>query len=578
MQNKLRVFKDRIEVLCLREDNETQDMAMQFYPVHFNRKRTVFTISARKAPEVFKAFRGIDDRNILSTPEIIQQAYFSEIQRRRAIDDLLTNGPKDSPVVNDKLTLAPHQQLARELANSFDRFCFFYDTRTGKTPLSLAVINDDLAINPAHKWLVICPLILIENAWLEDSAKFLSNLVTINCHASTRDKRLALIQSNNASLYITNTESFIRYWEYFMHKGFAGCIVDESSDMKSTKSEVGKTIVAFSQHVPRFYLLSGAPAPNGEYEYYRQLQAVDFYGVQQSYKQFKERYFYDKSRNPQFEKLVLMPDKADELNSIISKYAIYVDKEDVINTPGRRFDTVPFNLPDDLMQQYRKLKNKMYMDISEEKKILAPSIAAKINKLNQVSSGFIIDTKAKKSNAAFGTDLQEVYLLSMVRFNILMNLLGTFGDEQAIIWANYHKEFDVIKELLGDKCACVYGVVSLADKNDAIQRFKQGKVQYLIANPASADKGLTLTNACKAVYFSLTHSYELFKQSSERIYADKSIQPNFCNYYVLTAVGTIDEILYNDVLRNKADVSMAFLNHIRSCVGYNEANKNSKCD
>lgn len=579
MQNKLRFFNDRIDVLCDKMDQETQQKVQQFYPVHFNRSRTLFTISIRKAPEVLAAFRGITDDSILSAPQAIQHAYFSEIQRRRVLDDLRTNGPKKSPVVNSKLTLQTHQQLAREIAEVFNRFCFFYDTRTGKTLLSLSIINDDVQLNPRNKWLIICPLILIENAWLQD-AEYLPTLRVLNTHASTRDKRVSLINSANYSVYVTNTESFINYWEYFLQKGFTGCIIDESSDMKSHRSQVGKTIVEFSQQVPRMYLLSGTPAPNGEHEYYRQLQAVDFYGIQQNPTQFKERYFYDKSRNPQFEKLVLMPHMKNELQGILETYAIYVDKEDVINTPGRSFEPVYFDLPEELMARYKKLQYKMYVEIQEEKKqdtkkILASSIAAKLNKLNQLTSGFIIDTKAKKQNKQEGTSLQETYLFDMVRFIKMMDILRSFNNEQCIIWANYHKEFDVIKELLGVNCACVYGETSLEDKNKAIQDFKSGRVQYLVANPASASKGLTLTNTCKAIYFSLTYSYELFKQSSERIYADKSIQPNFCKYYILIANGTIDKDIYSNVLHNKADVSITFLNHIRSCVGYNATDKDS---
>ena len=108
---------------------------------------------------------------------------------------------------------------------------------------------------------------------------------------------------------MTNTESFVKYREHFDKMGFEGCIVDESSDMKSPSSKVSKELVDFAQTVKRFYLLSGTPAPNGEQEYYMQLKAVDYYGVQSSYTQFKEYYFVNMSYNPQYEKLALRPDR-----------------------------------------------------------------------------------------------------------------------------------------------------------------------------------------------------------------------------------------------------------------------------
>jgi SNF2 family DNA or RNA helicase len=335
--------------------------------------------------------------------------------------------------------------------------------------------------------------------------------------------------------------------------------------MKSPKSKVSKELVDFAQTLKRFYLLSGTPAPNGEQEYYMQLKAVDFYGVQASYAQFKEYYFVNMSYNPQFEKLALRPDKKDELFTLIRKYALYVDKECVLTTPGRTFHEVEFEMPAELKKHYNKLKNELYLEVQEGLTITAPSAAAKLNKLNQVTSGFVMDTQAAKDNKLFDDNKVEWYLLDDWRFKALQELLNKEGvrGEQCIIWANYRTEFELIQKAFGDRCRCVYGGTTITEKNESIRLFKEGKVQYLIANPASADKGLTLTNAHIAIYFSLNWSYETFKQSMERIYADISKQPKHCDYYVMIAKGTIDRVLYSDVLQGKGQASGAVLNHLK---------------
>lgn len=559
MANKLRVSKSHIEIAF---DCEDAPKLEQFYPVHYNRKKTQATVSARLLPEVLQVFRNIDDFNVECLPFNIRNMYWEEKLARHRMDDLLTNGPVGNPVVNEHLTLMPHQQLGREIANICDRYCFFFDTRTGKTPLSLSIINDDLQRHPDHKWLVVCPLILIENAWLPDAATFMPDIKVVNCHAPTKAKRLDLINSD-AQIYITNTESFVAYREYFDKLRLEGCFVDESSDMKSPKSKQSKELVDFAHTLKRFYLLSGTPAPNGEWEYFMQMRAIDYYSMPSSYTQFKDHYFINVSRNPQYDKLQLRADRRDDLMSLIKKYAIYVDKEDVLTTPGREFIEVMLDVPDALRQQYQMLKNKLYLEVGD-KQLTAPSAAAKLNKLNQVSSGFIIDTQAVKENKFYDEDQTEVYLLDDFRFNNLYALLDELGSEQVLIWANYRKEFEVIKEKLGDNAGCVYGATTLAEKNDAIRRFKTGELQYLIANPASADKGLTLTNCHICVYFSLNWSYELFKQSMERIYGDIRKQPKPCKYYIMMARGTIDEVLYRDVLQGKGDASAAVLQHLKS--------------
>lgn len=562
MKNKILMFRNCLEVQCDRNDLTTQELMSSFYPVHVNRTRTSYKLSIHNVPEVLNLLRNISVDNIDTAPLRVQEYFYRELAIRNNVGDLIKNGPKESCRVNEHLTLMRHQQLGREIAKYQDRYAFFYDTRTGKTPLSLAIMYDDIVANPTHKWLVVCPLILIENAWIPDAAEFVPELSIVSCHAATPAKRIERIHSE-ANIYVTNTESFVKYREHFNNVGFTGCIVDESSDMKSTKSKVSKELVDFAQTVRRFYLLSGTPAPNGEHEYYMQLKAVDYYGVQQSYAQFKEHYFMNMSFNPQYEKLALRSDKRDELFSLIKKYALYVDKEDVLTTPGRTFHEVEFEMPPELKKHYNKLKNELYMELGDGLKITAPSTAAKLNKLNQVTSGFVIDTQAVKENKFYNEDRTELYNLSGYRFAKLIDMLGEIGDEQVLIWANYKAEFKIIREALGDKCRCVYGETSITEKNEAIRLFKEGKVQYLVANPASADKGLTLTNAHISIYFSLNWSYELFKQSMERIYGDVKKQPKHCEYYIMIAKGTIDRVLYSDVLQGKGSASTAVLNHLK---------------
>lgn len=562
MRNKILMSRNCLEVQCDRNDLETQKLMSSIYPIHVNRIKTQYRMSIHNVPEVLKLLRGIGVDNIDTAPPQVQRYFYKELAIRSNVEDLIKNGPRESFKVNEHLTLMRHQQLGREIARYQDRYAFFYDTRTGKTPLSLSIMYDDIVANPTHKWLVVCPLILIENAWIPDAAEFIPEIKVVSCHAATPAKRLERINSE-ASIYVTNTESFVKYREHFDKLHLAGCIVDESSDMKSPKSKVSKELVDFAQTLERFYLLSGTPAPNGEQEYYMQLRAVDYYGIQQSYSQFKEHYFVNMSYNPQYEKLALRPDKKDELFSLIRKYALYVDKEDVLTTPGRTFHEVEFEMPAELKKHYNKLKNELYMEVGDGLRITAPSAAAKLNKLNQVTSGFIIDTQAVKENKFYNDDKTELYQLSGYRFAKLIDLLGQIGDEQVLIWANYKAEFRIIQQALGESCRCVYGETTLAEKNEAIKLFKEGKIQYLIANPASADKGLTLTNAHISIYFSLNWSYELFKQSMERIYGDVMKQPKHCDYYVMIAKGTIDRVLYSDVLQGKGEASYAVLNHLK---------------
>lgn len=531
-------------------------------PYHWNRSKTIFYFSLHKLPEVLMVF----GKDLGALPGAVQQAYDKVMKQRKARCTLLLNGPQENPQVTEHLTLRPHQQLAREMARIYDRYAFYYDTRTGKTPTSIAIMLDDIREHPDHKWLVVAPLILLELAWGADLEKFVPELSFVICHDQSKKKRIEKIQQD-ANIYIINTESFVSYRQYF--EGITRLILDESSSMKNKSSKFSKEIVDFSRTCDRLYLLSGTPAPNGAWEYYRQIQSLDYYGIQQSFAQFKLKYFLNLSRDVRFEQLVLRPDMADAMQDLIGEYALYVDKEDVLETPGRRFIECEFKMPVVVKQHYKNMRSELATEINNAT-ILAPSAAAKLNKLNQITSGFVMDTQARKDNELdkkrnIGPgDRAEWYLIDDFRFKELQSLLDQIGNEQVIIWANYHLEFDIIRTMLGDSCRTIYGETSNADKIANVKVFKEGKVQYLVANPASADKGLTLTNCHICVYFSLNWSYELFKQSMDRIYGDKSIQPHECEYYIMMAKSSVDTILYREVLLGKQTLSYAILDHLKA--------------
>jgi len=561
MTNKLKLSQQGIEITF--SDEKTRQKLNDFYPVHYNRKGNVAQLSGRLIPEVLNVFRGIDNDTILTAPRQLQELYWKEFEARGTMKALMISGPVGNPAVTPTLTLMRHQQLGREIAKVRDRYGFFLDTRCGKCPMSLAIMYDDIVANHTHKWLVVAPLILLDNAWMEDAKKFIPNITVVNCHGATKEKRIAAMKQP-ANIYLTNIESFASYKEEFERMGFHGCIVDESSCMKSNKSKQTKALVDFAQTMKRFYLLSGRPSPNGLWELYPQLKALDFFSVPSSYTKFKERYFNNVSYNPKFEKLEIRPDRKQELVDIVANYAIYVDQEDVLTLAGRTFNTVLLDMPKDLKKQYNLMRREMYLDVrKDEKHITAKSAGAMCNKLRQVSSGFVIDSIAVKENKFYDEDAQEVYLLDDYRFKALEELLSKLGKDQAIIWCTYRYEFEHIKKMLGDNCSMIYGAVSAADKTKAIEQFKSGKVQFLVAHPASAKFGLTLTNAHYAIYFSLTFSYEDWKQSSERIYGRIESQPVHCIYYILLSKGGIDERIYKDVLTGKHDCSMSLLNHLK---------------
>ena len=505
--------------------------------IHQNRKGDEIAVSSKFISEMFTAF----NKDINAAPPRIKEIY----EKNTSIEDRLDRLRNVGSYYDPEHFLMKHQQMGRAIAKEFDKFGFFYSVRAGKTPLLLQIIND----NPDIKWLIVCPLVLIDNAWLEDANKFFPGMKIVKLHAATRAKRMKAFQEK-ANVYIINTESFCAYEKEVRALGITGVALDESSSLKNPSSKFSKAFVKFCQEMKKVYLLSGTPAPNGMHEYYTQMRCLDWHIVPQSFTQFERGFFNNISYNPQFKQLVIRPDMEPVLKHLLSLISIYVDASDYFEFPGRDFTSINIPMPDEVKKHYKQMVNDMYVEFSEDEQITAPSAAAKLNKLRQISSGFIYNEEGVPT------------LIDMFKFNKLMDVLYELGNEQVLIWANYKYEFEIIKQLLGDKCRIVNGTVNIQEKNESIRLFKQGKIQYLVANPASADKGLTLTNAHLCVYFSIGYSYELYHQSVARIYGGKHSQPKFCHYYIFTVEGSLDSKIYQSVLQ-KGDTVMQILDYIR---------------
>ena len=86
-------------------------------------------------------------------------------------------------------------------------------------------------------------------------------------------------------------------------------------------------------------------------------------------------------------------------------------------------------------------------------------------------------------------------------------------------------------------------ITTTAYKEEAVRKFKAHEIKVLICHPASVGMGKNFTEAHVAIYYSLNDSWELFKQSCERIAGHIAVQPKQCEYYIILAENTINELV-----------------------------------
>ena len=440
--------------------------------------------------------------------------------------------------------LMEHQRLAVLKALDVPRYCFFHDIGTGKTVLQI-----DLIKQKRVKTLVVCPLSIIETAWMEDISTFAQELLPVNLWKARKQKGLqAVIKAFD--LCIINFESFKAEAEKLAEAGFQMLLVDESAKLKNARSDTSEKIKEFAENMDYVYEFSGCPAPNNEMEYFSQAQLVDPTLFGSSFYAFRNKYFY--SHGYGNFRWSMKEEMRDEFMEKLKTISEVVRKEDVLDLPERTYNIRKVYLDTSERKMYEEMKRHLVIEFGG-KEVIAANAGVKLMKLREGTSGFYLD------------DDSNVVHVGNSKLKELQELLEEIGDHQAIIWTHFHHEADMVEKMLFERDKGLWGRVdgTIANQNvkdEYVRAFKDQRIQYLIAHPLSLGHGVTLVNCTHAVYFSLSHSYEQFDQSAGRIY--RKGQKNKCSYFFLIADCSVDEVIYQ-ALKHKGKVVDAVFRYIR---------------
>jgi len=441
-----------------------------------------------------------------------------------------------------------HQKEALKFSDENPRHLFAHRTGTGKTVIGIEIIRSKLMSGHIKKTLVVCPLSIINPAWMEDINRFAPELRAVNLwewwgrHINKFKERIEWMDVG-----IINFESFKKCKRYL--KGVDMVLVDESSKIKNMQAQITQQMVEFCDDVSYVYLFSGTPAPNSSMEYFSQARIVDPTIFGRSFYKFRNKYYYSAGYGGFT--WIQKSDYEFEMMDRIASFSSVVRKRDVLDLPPRTFNVIDVHLSAGEKKAYKEMVDHL-IAVIEEKQISAYNAAVKGMKLRQITAGFLINEEGEVKD--FGNS----------KMNVLLDLLEQIGDEQVIIWTQFIHEAKLIAlklQKLNKTYGMMIGEIKHKDRDQNIKDFKAGDRQYLIAHPATMAHGFTLTNCTYAVYYSLSYSHEEHLQSQDRIYRRGTSKP--CSYYYLLAPGTIDKVIYA-CLRDKRRSEESVLNHIKA--------------
>jgi SNF2 family DNA or RNA helicase len=162
----------------------------------------------------------------------------------------------------------------------------------------------------------------------------------------------------------------------------------------------------------------------------------------------------------------------------------------------------------------------------------ADAILARMVRLAQLAS----------NPAMLDTDYQE----TPSKFLQLDQELASYMDNPAqkvLIWTSFVENIETLRVRYARwKPVCIHGSVSTQERDAAVKAFKgDSNTRILIANPAAAREGLTLTEANLAIYLDRTFNLVDYLQSQDRIH--RISQTRDCEIVLLIAANTVDEFI-----------------------------------
>lgn len=424
--------------------------------------------------------------------------------------------------------LSPHlREYQKKIVNTAlneNGYGIFSDTGTGKTVMGLELANH------FKKTLILCPLSVIETAWIDDCHKFYSNKTIVNCHGNSKKDRIDRLNST-VDIYIMNYESFKILKNEIRDNNFDCLIVDESSVMKNMTSQITSDILEMITVIPHRYVLSGCPTPNHNAEIFPQMKLVDNELFGNNYYGFLAKYFTQDMADPH--RWFQTDENKNAYYNRLSEKSVFLTKDDCVDLPEKTFEIKRIDMGTEQKKYYFDMVRDIKDNINSWSKF---EFTAKMMKLREILSGFVINKDETITD--FDTEKDK----------ILQQSIDEIGDKPIIVWCQFIHEID----RLAKKFNGVALTSKTKNRDNIIRDFKAGKIKLLFTHPQLLGKGLTFTNCNYNIYYSLSFSYEDFKQSQDRIH--RIGQTNKCTYIILQMKNTIDEKIYN-CLRRKGNAA-----------------------
>lgn len=316
-------------------------------------------------------------------------------------------------------------------------------------------------------------------------------------------------------------------------EAFAGefdyVVMDESVELKNARTDRHKDCYNIVKQIPRRALLDGCPNPVNVMDLWGQFKCLDDgRTLGDNYFRFRNKHFT--CINPDFNDWLPKQGHLNIIKNKMAKSSIHIKKRDVRDDlPERTWNAVYPTMVGKQANLYRQMR-KWFMVADQDLDLnytIKHSIV-QLQKLHQISNGFIYDSKGKAITFPCCKDQS------------FKNLFETSyrGVAQTVVWADHIYSLENIMRMLtklGRKPVIYNGRLTDRQKDSAKDGFLSKHYTDFVGQNRSGVGLNELSNAGEMIFYSNNASLRAREQCEGRIDRDSEDEKLFNNYMDIIA-------------------------------------------
>lgn len=282
-----------------------------------------------------------------------------------------------------------------------------------------------------------------------------------------------------------------------LKRGPALLIVDESHHFRTPGAKRTKRLRGLAKRFQFVRILTGSSVDNSPFAAYSQFELLgDATLGHKNYASFKEAYgvFENVTYGGRYQPKVIGYQNQDVLQQAIARVSTVVGSEglsEFVHT------TEYFEMSKKQESLYKEVRKGLLIALENGLEIKGPEAGAKLIKLQQIASGFIID------------DQKQVHSLVPIGENPRLKTLETVLESiegKVIIWCKFKEDLRLVGQFLETlkiKSVEYHGSISQEKRQSAVDSFmKDASVRAFLGQPQAGGEGLNLSSASTIIWYS----------------------------------------------------------------------------